>query len=182
MKRTILTSLAVAAVSLGSLAASADARVAGYSTVEQCTSLSGTITYTPGLVKNGHPVTAILNGTLNGCSGYGTAQAGSGSIVATLSAPNANAAANNETGSFVINWPAASGLNPTTGSLNLLGPTSNLYNLQGADRAGAYTGALLSSQLFITGQNPGATATKRHPITQQTFVNTQPLQIKVNFG
>jgi len=177
MKRALITAVALAAVASASLAGTAQA---GYSTVEQCTGVAGTITYTPGLKAKPHAMTAIVTGTLTGCSGQNGAQAGTGTFFAQLSSPNASATANNEAGTFVINWPAASGLNPTTGSLNLLGPNAGMYNLQGADHAGAYASGVLSGALAITAQTLGTA--KKHPIVAQSFVNTLPLAIKVNFG
>jgi hypothetical protein len=174
MKRTIVTALALAAVASASLAATAQA---GYSTVEQCTSLNGTITYTPGLKAAPHAVTAIITGTISGCSGQSGAQAGTGTFFAQLSAPAASKTANNEAGTFVINWPAASGLNPTTGTLNLAGPNGGQYVLNGADHAGAYASGVLSSALAVTGQT-----LKKKAVLSQSFVNTLPLAIKVNFG
>src|SRR5690348_7488237 len=104
MLRKPLTALAVAGAALSVLASTADA---GYSTMEQCTSVSGTITYSPGLVKNAKAVHAVINGTISGCSGLNGPQDGTGTFTATLGG-NASAAANNQAGTFVINWPAAS--------------------------------------------------------------------------
>jgi hypothetical protein len=174
MKRSIITALALAAVASASLAGTAQA---GYSTVEQCTALSGTITYTPGLKAAPGAVNAIITGTLSGCSGQNGAQAGTGTFFAQLSSPAASKTVNNESGSFVINWPAASGLNPTTGVVNMTGPNAGQLVLNGQDRAGAYASGVLSSSLAITGQ----TLNKRK-IVSQSFVNTLPLAIKVNFG
>src|SRR4029079_5378815 len=102
MLRKPLTTLAVAAAALSALAASADAHTAGYSTVQQCTSLSGTITYTPGLVKNPKAMQTVISGTLDASSGQNGAQPGTGSFFATLSG-TASATANNQAGTFVIN-------------------------------------------------------------------------------
>ena len=177
MKRTIVTALSLAAVASAALAATAQA---GYSTVEQCTSLSGTIHYAPTLKKAPGAVTETITGTITGCSGQNGAQDGTGTFFAQLSSPNSSTTANNETGTFVINWPAAAGLNPTTGSVSLLGPNAGAYTLQGADHGGAYASGVLSSALAITGQTLGTA--RKHPIVAQSFVNTLPLAIKVNFG
>jgi len=174
MKRSIVTALALAAVASASLAGTAQA---GYSTVEQCTSLSGTITYTPGLKAKPGAVNAIITGTISGCSGQSGAQAGTGTFFAQLSSPAASKTVNNEAGTFVINWPAASGLNPTTGTINLSGPNANQYVLNGQDRAGAYASGVLSSGLAVTAQT-----LKKKTVLTQSFVNTLPLAIKVNFG
>jgi hypothetical protein len=176
MLRKPLTALAVAGAALSVLAATADA---GYSTMEQCTSLSGTVTYSPGLVKNPKAVHAVITGTISGCSGLNGPQAGTGTFTATLSG-NASASANNQAGTFVINWPAASGLNPTVGTVNLAGPNNNVLTLNGSDKGGAFASGVMSTSLFVTAQQ-GA-GTRAHPIAQQSFVNTLPLQIRVNPG
>src|SRR4051812_9933466 len=174
MKRSIVTALALAAVASASLAGTAQA---GYSTVEQCTALSGTITYTPGLKAKPGAVTAVIQGTIAGCSGQNGAQAGTGTFFAQLSSPAASKTVNNEAGTFVINWPAASGLNPTTGVVNMSGPNGAQLVLNGQDRAGAYASGVLSSGLAVTGQT-----LRRKTVLTQSFVNTLPLAIKVNFG
>jgi hypothetical protein len=174
MKRSIITALALAAVASASLASTAQA---GYSTVEQCTSLAASITYTPGLKAKPGAVNAIITGTVSGCSGQNGAQAGTGTFFAQLSSPAASKTLNNEAGSFVINWPAASGLNPTTGTINLSGPNTGQYVLNGQDHAGAYASGVLSSSLVVTGQT-----LNKKKVVAQSFVNSLPLAIKVNFG
>jgi hypothetical protein len=181
MSRTPITAaLALSAAALASLAGSVQAAHAGYSAVEQCTAVSGTITYTPGLKKAAKPVSAIVNATISGCSGLNGAQAGDGSFTATLAAPAASKTANTETGSYVINWPAASGLNPTVGHMTLAGQPANQFAITGQDQSGAFTGALMNSGWLVTYQTLGAG--RQHPILSQSFVNTLPLKILVNFG
>jgi hypothetical protein len=184
MHRTsiIARAFGIAAVLAVSVAATgtAGATTQGYVTYEQCSSLSGTINYNPGLAAKAHAVNAVITGTIAGCSGFNGAQAGTGTFTATLSSPAANAAQNNEAGTYVINWPASSGLNPTVGHLQMNGPANNLYNLFGQDTGGAFASGVMSSALFITGQV--GQGTRRHPIKSQSFVNTLPLQIRVNLG
>ena len=177
MKRSIVTALALAAVASASLAGTAQA---GYSTVQQCTSLSGTIHYSPSLKKAAGAVTETITGTISGCSGQNGAQAGSGTFFAQLSSPAASKTVNNEAGTFVINWPAASGLNPTTGRLSTTGPNAGLYLANGQDSAGAYTGAILNTSWVVTGQTLGGK--KHNQVVGESFVNALPLAIKVNFG
>jgi hypothetical protein len=177
MKRSILTALALAAVASASLAGTAQA---GYSTVEQCTSLSGTIHYAPTLKKAPGAVTETITGTISGCSGQNGAQAGTGTFFAQLSSPAASRTANNESGTFVINWPASSGLNPTTGRISTVGPNAGVYLVQGQDTGGAYASAVLSSSWVVTGQT--LAGKKLNQVAAETFVNTLPLQLKVNFG
>jgi hypothetical protein len=177
MKRTIVTALALAAVASASLAGTAQA---GYSTVQQCTSLNGTIHYAPGLKNKAAAVSETITGTISGCSGQNGAQAGTGTFFAQLSAPAASKTANNESGTFVINWPAASGLNPTTGRISTVGPNSAVYLVQGQDTGGAYASAVLSASWVVTGQTLGTS--RKHPVLAESFVNTLPLQLKVNFG
>jgi hypothetical protein len=177
MKYTFVTALALAAVASASLAGTAQA---GYSTVEQCTSLSGTVHYTPSLKKAAGAVTETITGTITGCSGQNGAQAGTGTFFAQLSSPAASKTTNNETGTFVINWPAASGLNPTTGRISTIGPNAGLYLVQGQDTGGAYASGVLSSSWVVTSQTLGGK--KHNQVVAETFVNALPLQIKVNFG
>jgi hypothetical protein len=177
MKRTIPLALALAAVASASLAGTAQA---GYSTVQQCTSLSGTIHYAPALKSAAGAVTETITGTVSGCSGQNGAQPGSGTFFAQLSSPAASKTVNNESGTFVINWPAASGLNPTTGRISTIGPNAGLYLANGQDTAGAYTGAVLSTSFVITGQTLGGK--KHNQVVGESFVNALPLAIKVNFG
>src|SRR3954451_6046550 len=180
MSRTSIFSGLGLAVAVAAAAFTGTAH-AGYSTVEQCTAVSGTITYSPALQNTAKPVTAVVNATISGCSGQNGAQAGTGSFNATLSAPAASRTANNESGTFVVNWPVASGLNPTPGTLALFAPQPGaLYNLSGQDRAGAYASGVLSSQFVITGETLGGK--KHNKVLQQTFVNALPLAIRVNFG
>src|SRR5262249_38352111 len=133
MRRSLITSFALAAVALGATSAVADAHTAGYATMQQCSGLNGTITYTPGLGKKPQVMQETIVVPPSGCTGsYATAQAGTGTFSATLTAPAANVAANNASGTFVINWPAASGLNPTTGVLSIAGPNAAQYVLNGS--------------------------------------------------
>jgi hypothetical protein len=177
MKRTVLTALALAAVASASLAGTAQA---GYSTVEQCTSLSGSVHYAPALKNRAGAVTETVTGTISGCSGINGAQAGEGTFFAQLSAPAASRTSNNESGTFVINWPASSGLNPTTGRISTIGPNAGLYLVQGQDTGGAFASAVLSSSWVVTGQTLGGK--KHNQVLAETFTNALPLQLKVNFG
>jgi hypothetical protein len=177
MKRTIVTALALAAVASASLAGTAQA---GYSTVEQCTAVNGTIHYAPGLKNKAGAVTETITGTISGCSGQNGAQAGTGTFFAQLSSPAASKTVNNESGTFVINWPAASGLNPTVGRISTAGPHAGLYVVNGADNGGAYASGVLSTSWVVTGQTLGGK--KHNQVVGETFVNTLPLAIKVNFG
>ena len=177
MQRSLLTALALAAVASASLAGTAQA---GYSTVEQCTSLSGSIHYTPSLKKAAGAVTETITGTISGCSGQNGAQAGTGTFFAQLSSPAASKTKNNESGTFVINWPAASGLNPTTGRISTVGPNSLAYVVSGQDSAGAYASGVLSTGWVVTGQT--LAGKKLNQVAGETFVNSLPLAIKVNFG
>jgi hypothetical protein len=177
MKRTIVTALALAAVASASLAGTAQA---GYSTVQQCTALSGTIHYAPSLKNAPGAVSETITGTISGCSGQNGAQAGTGTFFAQLSSPAASKTANNESGTFVINWPAASGLNPTTGRIATSGPNAGLYLANGQDTGGAFASAVMSTSWVVTSQTLGGK--KHNQIVGETFVNTLPLQLKVNFG
>ena len=97
-----------------------------------------------------------------------------------LSSPAASRTVNNESGTYVINWPAAAGLNPTVGNLSTMGPNASLYNVNGTDTGGAYTAAPMSTAWLVTNQVLGGR--KHNAVVSESFVNTLPLQIKENFG
>lgn len=183
MTRKLLTTLALAAVATAAFGATAHANVTpdGYVTVEQCSNLNGTITYAPGLRTKAKAVSAVIQGTIGGCAdAFGGAYPGLGTFTATLSSPAASLANNAEVGTYVINWPVASGLNPSTGTINLSGPLSNVLGVQGSGTGGALVGTALGTSLFIVGQT--GSGSRKHPVTQQTFTNTLPLKLSRNSG
>ena len=176
--------LGVAALSGSAVAAPAAstndaASPAGYSPVEICTSLAGQVTITPGLVKKGKIESAVITGTLDGCTLYGQSQPGQGTFTAHLSG-TASTTAGSLAGTWVANWPASSGLNPSSGSMTLNTTSLDVYSFGGSTTSGAFVGSLLQGAYLVTSTQ--GTGTKHNPITQQTFVNTAPLQILVNFG
>jgi hypothetical protein len=174
MQRTsLIAALAVAAVAASAGAQAQAAIPQGYVPVIQCTSLAGTAQYTPGLKYAAHANHEIVTGTLAGCSDLNGPIAGVGTFSAVLSSPAA-------TGTYVINWPAAAGLNPTTGNLNTMGPNASLYTVNGTDTGGAYLGAPMSTAWLVTNQVLGGK--KGNAVVSESFVNTLPLQIKENFG
>jgi hypothetical protein len=179
--KTRIASVAIAAIAATALAAqAAEAAPQGWVTVAQCASLSGTITYRPGLAKKPHAMQETINATLAGCVGEGTPMNGTGTLFATLSSARASKTANNENGTFVINWPGGF-FNPTSGSLATYGPTSGTYAAGGTDSlAGAFPGAALSASWIVTGQTLGGSTGNK--VVSETFVNTQPLKIMENFG
>ena len=153
---------------------------AGYSAVEYCTGLNGTITYSRGLTGTAKTQQAVLTGTLTGCSGYNGAQAGTGTITALLSGAS-KVGSVVETGNATINWPASSGLNPSNAKLTLRQSTSDGPILvQGQVASGAFTNSVLSSSLQPVSHT--GTGTKAHPLKAQSVVNTTPFAAKVNFG
>jgi hypothetical protein len=182
MRRNILTALALAAVASSAAVGTAQADVTpnGYVTVAQCTGLSGTAQYTPGLKYGAKAQHEIVTGTLTGCSVGGAPVAGIGAFSAVLSSPAASRTANNETGTFVINWPAAAGLNPTTGSISTFGPSAMAYSVRGGDAGGAFPGGVMATGWLVTAQTLGGK--KHNAIVSEQFVNTLPITIQQNFG
>jgi hypothetical protein len=185
--RAALVTTAVAGAGIAGLlgtsaaqASTASNGVAGYVAIDTCTSVSGNITYVPGLrstkVKTEQ---AILTGTTAGCSDiFNGAMAGTGTFTAILSG-NASKAAENFTGTFTINWPASSGLNPSNGTLSVT-DSNGVETVSGSVTAGADTGTALAMQYVTTG-NTGS-GTRRHPVTAQTFTNSQSLTLSRNTG
>src|SRR4051812_38033293 len=173
-----LASLALAAASIVSVSAgTAQAAPAGFVVVAQCSSLTGTVTYTPALHKRTKLIHETITGTVSGCSGEGMTLSGTGSFSASLSG-NATTLANNESGTFVINWPSF--FNPTTGTIHTTGPTSSQYAVSGQSTGGAFTGGVLGGGWFVTGQK--LTGKKDNQVASETFVNTKPITISRNLG
>jgi hypothetical protein len=180
-RKSLIAALAVAAVAVATAGTQAEAAIPqGWVPVIQCTSLSGTAQYTPGLKYAAHANHEIVTGTLAGCSDSAGPIAGVGTFSAVLSSPAATRNVNNESGTFVINWPAAAGLNPTTGNVNTMGPNASQYTVNGTDTGGAYLGAPMSTAWLVTSQTLGGK--KGNAVVSESFVNTLPLQIKENFG
>jgi hypothetical protein len=186
--RRAALSLATGAVAAGSLATlgagaatAAPVQPHGFSAVEQCTGLTGAISYSPGLLAHtARNQSSVLTGTLSGCSGFNGAQAGTGTI--TIVAHGSSLVSNiAETGTVTVNWPASSGLNPSNGTVTLTRPSKDLpIAVRGSFTSGAFTGAALATDLLVTSHH--GSGTKAHPITRQTLVNTTPLTAKVNLG
>jgi hypothetical protein len=183
-------SIAGGAVLAGSLAGAGAAHAApapakaparGYSAVQSCTGLTGSITWSPGLVRKGaRAERAVLTGTLNGCSGLNGAEAGTGTVTAVLNGTSSIRSVK-ESGSITVNWPASSGLNPSNGTVALVRTAADQpFTLSGQFTSGAYTGAVVSAAMLETGHTGGHTAS--NPLTQHSFVNTLPFAAKVNFG
>lgn len=146
-----------------------------------CSSVYGTTTYQPGLLAaRDRNVAATVSGTLAGCSSVYTGPiAGAGTFTAQVSG---SADLANETfgsGTFVINWPVAAGLNPSVGAGSIYDSAGTL-NIGGTITAGAYTGEPAGFSAVDT-VNTGK-GTKRHPVTAQQFTNTTPLTVSVNEG
>ena len=152
----------------------------GWVVTDTCTSVAGSVSYSPGLRNTVMRKTqAVLTGTTSGCSDiFSGAESGTGTLTAVLSG-KADKAAENFSGTFTINWPASSGFNPSDGSLSVT-ESNGLENISGSVTSGAFTGAEVAMQYVITGHK-GA-GTKAHPITQQTYTNTQSLNLSRNEG
>jgi hypothetical protein len=161
-----------AVLAAGALGASAGpAAAGGYSPVQSCTSFNGTLTNTPGITATPRATSMLLLGNLDGCTNMlqGLPEPGAGAIVANLSG-TASTSAVSERGAFTINWPASSHFNPSNGTLSVTGPVQGVYTVSGTVTSGAFVGAVVRSSYVVT--TPGST----QPVTQQSFVNTTPLQ------
>jgi hypothetical protein len=181
-RRTMVAAAVVGAAFAGALGGgtAAHAAVNGIVVRQQCTSVAGQISYKPGLLSTGtRTVNAALSATTSGCSDlFGGAQAGTGSLTAALTG-NASLAAENFSGTFTINWPAAAGLNPSNGTLAVT-ESGGIESVSGTITSGALTGSPIHFA-YRTTTNTG-TGTKRHPVIAQAFVNTLPLQLTQNDG
>ncbi len=157
----------------------AQAHPDGWTAVESCTSVAGTIQFVPGLAKALHAESAILTATLNGCSLDGNPVSGQGTLSAVLSG-KADVAAQGLSGTYTISWPAGEGLNASNGSVKLTGPSSNVVSFGGTGTSGAFTGLPAQTALFLTGHQGKGTAKSR--ITSESFISSQPLQVLENLG
>ena len=178
---TVAASAGVAGLlGMGGVAHAATQAPNGYVVIDSCTGVSGSITYSPGMVKfKKRSVHAVLTGTTSGCSdAFSGGLSGTGTFTAILSG-RADLNAENFTGTFTINWPAGSGFNPSTGNLSVT-ESSGLETISGSVTAGFDTGTVLAMQYVTTG-NKGA-GTVLHPVTAQTYTNTQSLTLSRNEG
>ena len=152
----------------------------GYVAIDSCTSVSGKLTYSPGLrTTTLKQQQGVLTGTVAGCSDiFSGAIAGAGTITAVLSG-NASVAANNLSGTFTINWPAGSGFNPSNGSLSVT-DSNGIESVSGTVTSGFDTGTALAMQYVITGHT--GRGTWRYPVKSQTYTNTQSLTLSRNTG
>jgi hypothetical protein len=148
--------------------------------IDSCTGVSGSISYSPGMVKVKKPlVHAVVTGTTSGCADiFNGPESGTGTFTAIMSG-HANLSAQNFSGTFTINWPAGSGFNPSNGSLTVT-EANGLETVSGSVTSGFDTGTAFAMQYVITGHTGSGTA--RHPVTAQTYTNTQPLTLSRNEG
>lgn len=151
----------------------------GWVVVESCTTLNGTVTINPGLKTKAHPESAVVSGTLDGCTFEGQSQPGQGSFTAIVSG-TASTSTGTLTGTFTANWPPSSGLNPSTGNVTITTNSQGVYTVTGSVTGGALPGTALSTSYVVTGTT--GTGSKHNPITGQTFVNSSPLNLGRNGG
>ena len=178
---TVAASAGVAGLlGMGGVAHAATHAPNGYVVIDSCTGVSGKITYSPGLVKFKKPlIHAVMTGTTSGCADiFNGPESGTGTFTAVLSG-HANLSAENFSGTFTINWPAGSGFNPSTGSLTVT-EASGLENVSGSVSSGFDTGTAFAMQYVTTGNKGLGTAL--HPVTAQTYTNTQSLTLSRNEG
>ena len=184
--RTALVTTAVAGAGLagvlgmGGAAHAATHAPNGYVVIDSCTGVSGKIVYSPGMVKYKKPlIHAVMTGTTSGCADiFSGAVGGTGTFTAVLSG-HANLSNENFGGTFTINWPAGSGWNPSNGNLTVT-ESNGLENVSGSVTSGFDTGTVFAMQYVVTGSTGRGTAL--HPVTAQTYTNTQSLTLSRNEG
>ena len=165
---------------MGGVAQAATHAPNGYVTIDSCTGVAGKITFSPGMVKFKKPlIHAVLTGTTSGCANiFNGPESGTGTLTAVMSG-HANLSAQNFSGTFTINWPASSGFNPSNGNLTVT-EANGLENVSGTVTSGFDTGTAFALQYVVTGQTGRGTAA--HPVTAETYTNTQPLTLSRNEG
>jgi hypothetical protein len=188
--RTGLAALAVTGAGLAGLlgvtgAANAStvshARPDGWSVIISCTGLSGSVSYSPGmLTSKTRSVHAVLTGTTSGCywAATGAPISGTGTFTAILSG-TASVDAENFSGTFTINWPASSGFNPSNGNVGV-SDANGVETIEGSITSGAFQTGEINSQYVVTGSTGKGTV--KHPVKSQTYVNTQPLNMLEDIG
>jgi hypothetical protein len=183
--RRAALALATGGVAVAALAATgagaANAAPLGFSPVQSCTGVTASISYSPGLLSTkARTQQSVLTGTLSGCSGLNGVQAGTGTITIVASG-SSSVASIVETGTMTVNWPAASGLNPSNGTVTLRRTSKTQpFSVTGSFTSGAFTGASVSTNLLVATHK--GSGKKAHPIVQQGLVNTTPLTASQNFG
>jgi hypothetical protein len=155
-------------------------RTDGWVVETTCTGVSGKITYSPGLLTaKARSVHAVLSGTTSGCSNlFNGSYSGTGTFTAILSG-TASVGAENFSGTFTINWPASSGFNPSNGTLGVT-DSNGVETISGSVKTGFAVGSEVTMQYVTTGNH--GNGTKKHPVTSQTYTNTQALDDLVNTG
>jgi hypothetical protein len=166
---------AAATTTVAVTASPAAASALGWSTVEACTSAMGSVSYQPGLTATARAQTGTLSATLAGCSStYSGSTPGTGLLTSSLTGTSSTTAVA-QRGTFTINWPAASGLNPSNGTFSITGPdAAGHFTAGGSITSGAFPGATVGTSFVVTAVNPGA------PVTLQQITNTAPLQVRRN--
>jgi hypothetical protein len=183
--RAALVTSAIAGAGLSgvlgaSVAHASTARTDGFVTYTSCTGAPGNISINPGLhAAKARKVQEIVSSTLSGCSNiFSGAIAGTGTLTAIMSG-SATYPSQNLHGTFTINWPAASGFNPSTGTLSTT-ESNGVETVSGTVTGGYETGAEVTLQYALTGHTGKPRSTKG--VTAETFVNTQALDLLVNTG
>jgi hypothetical protein len=170
--RTMLTGAVAAGALAGAFAGgiSAQAATAGVVVREQCTKITGKISYKPGLVAAGNrSAAAVLRASMNDCAGL----TGSGTFTATVKG-KARLGAQNFSGTFKISWPASAGLNPSAGKLTV-SESHGVTTVYGTTTSGGLPGAPVHFAYRVTASI--GTGSYQHPVAAQAFVNTQPLEL-----
>jgi hypothetical protein len=178
----LVTTVAASAglLGLGGVAHASTHSPNGFVVIDNCTGVSGKITYSPGLLKfKKRSVHAVMTGTTSGCSDiFSGPVAGTGTFTAVMTG-KVNLSTENFSGTFTINWPAGTGWNPSNGNLTVT-ESNGLELVSGSVTSGFDTGTAFAMQYVTTG-NKGR-GTVLHPVTAQTYTNTQSLTLSRNTG
>jgi hypothetical protein len=166
---------------LGSTASAAHAStesVGGFVTVYSCGAMSGKVTYSPGLLTSTAQATnATMTGFVSNCTGLGGQAAGFGKVTMNLSGTASVAAENFGSGTFTINWPAAT--TPSTGTV-IVSDTAGVEQYSGVVTSGPFTGGSVSGHYVITGHKGAGTAAS--PVTSQNYISSTSLIVQENTG
>jgi hypothetical protein len=154
-------------------------RADGYVTVMTCGALTGTATYSPGLLASTPQATnATLKGYVSNCLSQGQGQFASfGTFTANLSGTADKASENFGSGTFTLKWPSP--LEPSTGTLGVT-DNNGTEQVSGTITSGPFTGDVINADYAITtSKGKGTTAS---PVASQTLINVTSLTVMENNG
>jgi len=183
MKRTFARgSLFLAAAALATSGLVVNAAPAGAATVQNCKTVTGTVTIKPGLTTVPKAQTATAKGVAKPCT-PSTKTGGSGVLTATLKLASNSSCQGLATGGQTIkvtskgSWKSKKTSTLAMTAKTGTGSNATVATLKGKVTAGLFKGKIVTLTIKFT-PKAGQNCTPGHPITNLTFKSTKPLVIK----